>query len=42
MFEEIKQTWKTITPNSICQKTCTKNTIGTSFTNQWQREIELK
>jgi hypothetical protein len=28
-------------PIKICADTCTKNTEGTSFTNQWQHEVEF-
>ena len=39
-FDQIQTSWTT-TPNSICAKVCTKNVLGTSFSNQWQRETEL-
>lgn len=41
-FAMIQNSWTSDNPNSICYDTCTKNTFGTSFTNQWQREIEFK
>lgn len=41
-FTDIQQSWETSTPNKICASTCTKNFSGTSYTNQWQYEIELK
>jgi len=41
-FNTVQTSWATDTPNKICYDTCTKNTVGTSFTNQWQREIEFK
>jgi MoaA/NifB/PqqE/SkfB family radical SAM enzyme len=41
-FESIQSSWTLSNPNRICYETCTKNTVGTSFTNQWQREIEFK
>jgi hypothetical protein len=37
-FDIIKQSWDSI-PHDICAQTCTKNSQGTSFTNQWQREV---
>jgi MoaA/NifB/PqqE/SkfB family radical SAM enzyme len=40
-FNNIKLTWNTDTPNTICKTTCGTNTTKTSFTNQWQREICL-
>ena len=40
LFESVQQSWNT-TPISVCADTCTKNTNGTSFTNQWQREVEF-
>jgi sulfatase maturation enzyme AslB (radical SAM superfamily) len=40
-FKDVQQSWTTINPNDICKATCTKNAVGTSFTNQWQREIEF-
>jgi len=41
-FESISKSWKTDDPNTICKLSCTKNDQGTSFTNQWQREVELR
>lgn len=41
-FTNIQQSWKTSAPNKTCTSTCTKNINGTSFTNQWQQEIEFK
>jgi hypothetical protein len=37
----VKLTWKTDTPNPVCQTSCASNQNKTSFTNQWQREVEL-
>ena len=37
----IKLTWKTDTPDPVCNATCSSNKSKTSFTNQWQREVEL-
>jgi len=39
-FGIIKQSWET-NPNSVCKETCTKFIGKTSFTNQWQREVEF-
>lgn len=40
-FSFIQDSWTTDQPYDICKNTCTKNLSGTSFTNQWQREIEF-
>jgi sulfatase maturation enzyme AslB (radical SAM superfamily) len=40
-FEEIKNSWSSIQPNIVCLDTCGSQDVGTSFTNQWQREVEL-
>lgn len=40
-FKNIKLTWNTETPNTICKATCSTDATKTSFTNQWQREICL-
>jgi len=39
-FNSIQQSWAA-TPNIICKQTCTKNATGTSYSNQWQREVEF-
>lgn len=39
-FDSISGSWST-KPNSICSATCSTNTSGTNFTNQWQRNIAL-
>ena len=41
-FSFIQDSWTTEKPYEICKNTCTKNLSGTSFTNQWQREIEFQ
>jgi MoaA/NifB/PqqE/SkfB family radical SAM enzyme len=41
-FSFIQDSWTTEQPYEICKNTCTKNVSGTSFTNQWQREIEFQ
>jgi len=40
-FDNIQKSWNSPAPNFICATTCTKNIKGTSFTNQWQREVEF-
>jgi hypothetical protein len=37
----VKLTWRTDTPHITCQQTCASNKVGTSFSQQWQREVEL-
>jgi MoaA/NifB/PqqE/SkfB family radical SAM enzyme len=39
-FNLIQNSWLT-DPNPICQSNCSKNKNGSSFSNQWQREVEL-
>jgi MoaA/NifB/PqqE/SkfB family radical SAM enzyme len=39
-FNLIQNSWST-DPNPICQSNCSKNKNGSSFSNQWQREVEL-
>jgi MoaA/NifB/PqqE/SkfB family radical SAM enzyme len=41
-FASIQKSWDTEMPYKVCADTCTKNVIGTSFTNQWQREVEFQ
>jgi len=40
-IQQVKVTWKTSTPNTICQSVCSHDNTGSSFLNQWQREIEF-
>ena len=40
-FKEIQLTWKSTNPNLTCWNTCASNSTGSSFTNQWQKEVEL-
>jgi sulfatase maturation enzyme AslB (radical SAM superfamily) len=45
VIQDIKQvqvTWKTSTPNTICQKACGTHDSKTNFDNQWRREIQLQ
>ena len=39
-FKSVQQSWD-IKPNEMCSATCTKGPLGTSFSNQWQYEINL-
>jgi MoaA/NifB/PqqE/SkfB family radical SAM enzyme len=39
-FDSIQAGWTT-RPLSVCAETCRTDATGSSFTNQWQREIEL-
>lgn len=39
-FDTIQENWKN-NPNAICKKTCSTMNNGSSFTNQWQREVQL-
>lgn len=41
-FDLIKQSWSTDVPNSTCQRVCGSNSNGTSFTNQWQQQVEFQ
>lgn len=40
-FDSIKNSWASIQPNIICLDTCGSNNNHTSFSNQWQREVEF-
>jgi hypothetical protein len=40
-FEQVKNSWTSVQPNIVCLDTCGTSNVGTSFSNQWQREIEL-
>jgi MoaA/NifB/PqqE/SkfB family radical SAM enzyme len=39
-FDQLKSSWTT-NPDPVCQSTCGTRAGKTSFSNQWQREIEL-
>jgi hypothetical protein len=41
-FIEIQQSWTTSNPEPVCQRNCSSKDEGTSFTNQWQRNVALK
>lgn len=40
-FDAIKNSWTSIQPNIICLDTCGSNDADTSFSQQWQREVQL-
>jgi MoaA/NifB/PqqE/SkfB family radical SAM enzyme len=40
-IKQVKITWKSSTPNSTCQSACGTTDSQTSFSSQWQREVEL-
>jgi sulfatase maturation enzyme AslB (radical SAM superfamily) len=39
-FYDLSENWDT-NPHLTCKKSCLKNNVGTTFTNQWYRAIEL-
>jgi len=41
-FDDVQKSWNTSNPNTVCKKTCTSNNNQSSFTNQWQREVNLE
>lgn len=40
-FYDLSENWNN-NPDIVCKKSCLKNTTGTTFTNQWYREVEIK
>ncbi len=40
-LDTVKLTWKSDTPNPVCKSTCSTNKNKSSFSNQWQREVQL-
>jgi MoaA/NifB/PqqE/SkfB family radical SAM enzyme len=40
-FDDVQESWKT-NPVQLCKDACTKSDQGTSFTRQWQREVEFQ
>ncbi len=40
-FDEVKNSWNSLQPNIVCMDTCGTADVETSFSNQWQREVEL-
>jgi sulfatase maturation enzyme AslB (radical SAM superfamily) len=41
-FEDVQSTWTGLQPNIVCMDHCGTADTGSSFSNQWQRETELK
>jgi sulfatase maturation enzyme AslB (radical SAM superfamily) len=41
-FDDIQLSWLGTTPNAVCKKTCTASNNQSSFSNQWQREVNLE
>ena len=40
-IKQVQTTWKSSTPNSTCQSACGTTDLQTSFSSQWQKEVEL-
>jgi sulfatase maturation enzyme AslB (radical SAM superfamily) len=40
-FDSIQTSWTSINPESTCVSTCGTVNAGSSFTNQWQKEVQL-
>ena len=40
-IKQVQVTWKSVNPNSTCQKACGTHDINTNFSNQWRRETQL-
>ena len=40
-FNAIQSSWSSTQPNMTCVDTCGTSDSSTSFTNQWQREVQL-
>ena len=40
-FNEVQSSWSGIQPNIVCLDTCGTTDVETSFSNQWQREVQL-
>jgi len=40
-IDQVQPTWETASPNSVCRSTCGTSKAGTSFSSQWQREVQL-
>lgn len=41
-FDEIQMSWQSQRPETVCVETCTANQSGSSFSNQWQRNVALR
>lgn len=40
-FDLVQQTWNSDQPHPVCQRTCATDHLGSSFSNQWQRNVAL-
>ena len=40
-LKTVKLSWKTDNPHPVCKQTCSSNKKQTSYSRQWQREVEL-
>lgn len=40
-FDEIQRSWSGPAPNLVCVNACRTDDRGSSFNNQWQREVQL-
>ena len=40
-FEEIQASWGTDNCNPVCKMTCSSSNLGTSFTNQWTKNVQI-
>ena len=40
-FDAVQKSWSTDSPNPVCKRTCTSANNQTSFSNQWQKEVNL-
>jgi len=40
-FYDLSENWNN-NPDTVCKKSCLKNNTGTTFSNQWYREVEIK
>jgi hypothetical protein len=40
-FEAVKNSWTSIQPNIVCMDACGTTDVETSFSQQWQRAVEL-
>ena len=40
-FKEVENSWASLQPNIVCLDTCGTTAVGTSFSQQWQREVQL-
>ena len=40
-FKEVENSWTSLQPNIVCLDTCGTTAVGTSFSQQWQREVQL-